>query len=286
MKNLKNVVGVAFVTAASIGLMVACGGDDDPVDCLLDSECADGEVCEAELCVATCDTDGDCSAGEVCGDRTNGDGTVCVAAPDDTSCADEADPAAFCEAELGAGAICDTVSGDCQLLADPVYIAEIADVTTDTAACEGVADPGSDIQGIELQDAMGNSLGWGSIVNEAVVLEGNDEANFAIIDGTAPGLDNEGCVDSFSGNVLALGCTGSIYVEFLDDAGAPVALVDGQTIAVYEYGGGCSTGTTDDEWTVATCDDTVAVNDGTFDSCSNILGTGAGVGTVEVALGQ
>ncbi len=284
MKALKNLIALALVSTASVGLLVACTEDEEPPSCLLDSECGENEVCEAELCVATCASDEDCAADEVCGARMNGEGTVCQAAPDETSCADEADPNAYCEGELGAGAICDD-AGECVLPAAEVYAVQITDVTTATDACEGVNDPGSDIQGVELLDAGGNSLGWGALIGDGVITEGNDEANYTVIDGTAPTLDGDGCVDTFSGNVLSLGCGGSIGVEFRDDAGTPIPLETGQTIAVYEYGGACSTGTTEDEWTVASCSDLEQVKSDIFDSCSNVLGeTGSGVGTVGVTL--
>jgi hypothetical protein len=290
MKHLKYLVGTSLVSLACIGLFVACGDDGEGDACLLDSDCVAGEVCEAEVCVATCTTDEECGIGEICGDRQNGDGMVCV--PDTganantaTGCADQADPNAYCEMQLGAGAFCDTVNDECVLEGeDPVYVVQVSDVTTDTDACDNVSDPGSDIQGIELQDNMGNSLGWGNLVAEGIITEGNEELNYDVVSGTPPALDADGCVDTFSGNVLSLGCTGFVAVEFLDDGGNVVPLADGQTIFVYEYGGVCSTGTTDDEWTVYSCDDTAGVMGGDVSSCTNTLGSGAGVGSVGVTL--
>jgi hypothetical protein len=292
MKHLKYLAGSSLLSLACIGLFIACG-DSEGESCLLDTDCVAPDVCEGEVCVLTCTTDEDCLEGEVCGARQNGTGTVCVVdtsgnANTGTGCADDADPNGFCEAQLGAGAFCDTTTNMCvggaNNVTDPVFVVQVQDVTTASEACDGVSDPGSDIQGIELQDDQGNSLGWGSIVNEAVALDGNEETNFDILDGTPPALDADGCVDSFSGNVLSLGCTGWVAVEFLDDGGSPVALAAGQTVFVYEYGGVCSTGTTDDEWTVSTCSDTAGISGGDDSSCTNVLGTGAGVGSVGVTL--
>lgn len=291
MKHLKYLAGTSLLSLACIGLFVACG-DTEGESCLLDTDCVAPDVCEAEVCTATCTADSDCLVGEVCGARQNGDGTVCV--PDNdpannpTSCADETDPNAFCEAQAGANAFCDTTTGECVGGANNVpnsyYVIQVADTTTVPEACGDVNDPGSDIQGIELLDSGGNSLGWGNLVAEAVDLEGNDEANYEVIGGTAPALDGDGCVDTFSGNVLALGCGGWVAVEFLDGSGAPVALENDQTIFVYEYGGVCSTGTTDDTWNAFLCTDTAAISDGNDASCATLLGDGSGVGSLTVTL--
>lgn len=256
--------------------------------CLLDTDCVAGEVCELEACVATCTSDADCLADELCRPRVNGQGTTCQVGNSNNAslgCDAQRDPNAFCEALAGVGAFCDTASGDCVGDTEPsIFIAQIQDVTSRTDLCEGTNDPGSDIQGVELLDEFGNSIGWGSLVAENVVLDGNIQANFEVIDGTPPALDGDGCVDSFSGNVLALGCVGSIAVEFLDESANPVALQDGFSISVYEYGEVCSTGVEGDEYTVSTCSDTAGARNGDEGSCSNVLGSGEGLSTFTVNL--
>lgn len=262
---------------------------NNEVQCLLDTDCVAPDVCEGTICVATCTVDADCAVGEVCESRTNGSGTICRegdANVEPEGCSGESDPNAFCEAQLGAGAFCDTATGGCVGdvgLTDSYYVVQIQDVTAGADLCES-QDPGSDIQGVELVDSGGNSLGWGSIVAENVILTGNDETNFGVVDGTPRSLDADGCVDSFTGNVLSLGCNGWIAVEFLDNFDNPVVLEDGQYVFVYEYGGTCSSGTTDDEFTFSICSDTSGILGGDDSSCTNVLGSGRGVTSFEIVL--
>lgn len=291
MKHLKYLAGSSLLSLACIGLFIACGDDVGTDSCVLDTDCVAPEVCEGEICVPTCTTNEDCGIGEECTPRVNGTGSVCTVASANTNnsttdCSAQEDPNAFCEAQAGAGAFCDTASGECvgdnNGGTDPVYAIQISDVTTVSDACEGSSDPGSDIQGVELQDSTGNSLAWGNLIANGVETDGNTQLNFGVVEGEPPSLDGSGCVESFDGNVLALGCLGYIGVEFNDDMGNPIALEEGQTIFVYEYGGVCSTGTTDDEFTVYTCDDYNAVSGGDVGSCTNTLGTGSGVASFGV----
>lgn len=256
--------------------------------CVLDVDCVAGEVCENEVCTPTCETDEDCGAGEFCETRINGPGMYCefgepannVLTP---GCVNQDSPDEYCESMLGSGATCDTATDECVQPEPAIFAVQIADVTTATSACD-TSSPGSDIYAVELRDDQGNTLGWGSLVAENVIITGNLELAFESLDGIAPTLDGDGCVDRLSGNVLSLGCTGSIAVDFLDAAANPVPLETGQTVTVYEYGATCSADTTTDEFTVFTCSNIAAVRDGDTSDCTNRIGTGTGIQTFQIFL--
>jgi hypothetical protein len=67
--------------------------DDDDPGCVVDVDCAGGEVCDDAVCVVVCDADDDCRGGEVCRDDR------CVA------------PACVVDADCPGGFFCDDV--DC-----------------------------------------------------------------------------------------------------------------------------------------------------------------------------
>jgi hypothetical protein len=163
---------------------------------------------------------------------------------------------------------------------DAVFYAQIFDVSDSQLSCE-TSDPGSDIQGIELQDAQGNTLGWGNLVWDGVEVVDNEQYNLGIIDGAPADLNLDGCGDSFPGNVLSLGCFGWIAVEFLDDNGLPTPIETGHSIVTYEYGAQCVTGGASDEYSVALCDDPRVTN-GDDSSCTNFLGTASGLSSLTV----
>ena len=166
------------------------------------------------------------------------------------------------------------------------YIVQIADTSSGDEAC-GVTDPGSDIAGVELQSETGDSLGWGEIVWDELGPEANDYADTGIIDGQPADVGADDCPSDFNDTtVVALGCGGWILVEFKDSAGQPVGLdaTAGQQIRVYEYGGVCSTGSTDDTYDVSICTDTMAARGGEAGSCTEtIVSGGSGVTTNAVS---
>lgn len=266
---------------AGMGGMDAEIDMDDP-GCVFDDDCEATERCDpgTDRCAPTCADDTECGADQDCV-QIGGVDKICRPT---IGCGLEPGPDAYCSGETGVpNSTCDLATGDCeQPTPDGSFIVGVSDVTVGDG-CD-VFDPGSDIQGIELQDATGSSLGWGDLVFDEVIRAGNAETNYSVVDGTAPALDGDGCVDEFSGNVLSLGCGGAIYARFLDGSGAPIEIEDGQTIVVYEYGGICSTGSIDDEYTLSTCSNAAEVLNGNPASCSNVLGSGAGLVSFNVAL--
>jgi hypothetical protein len=235
-------------------------------ECTTSADCGEGQFCIAGESSNTCGAAADCNdlvdddksvacgADEVC----NADG--CGAAAD---CSGEEDPAAFCASELGLGegesASC--VDGACvqdEVMSSYRYVL-ISDISTtgceDTNA-DGEYDPGSDIMYVELRDANGQTLAWGSTEEyEKADDPNNDYTDSAIIDGMAPSLiadgsEDDGCPDAadrFNAmTVVSLGCGGSLLVGF------DQPIYDDYVVNVGEYApicnqntGGSPTGTTD-----------------------------------------
>lgn len=220
-----------------------CGDFKDAVDA--DAFCNDGVAGEV------CGTDGTCGAPAAC----------------DTA----EDPTAFCTAELGVDGVCNA-AGVCEeaAAATSQRFVLISDVTT--AGCtdtnqDGKYDPGSDIMYVELRDANGQSLAWGTSVEyEKANDANNDYTDDSIIDGMAPSNlittgEDIGCPDGSNRfdptTVVSLGCTGSLLVEFNAD------IYNGHVVNVGEYApicnqntGGSATGT--DKYDVVLCPPTAA----------------------------
>lgn len=277
MNALKRLLAVMLVGGAGFGLFVACGGEE--TSCTFDADCADGEACEGTVCVPTCTTDDDCLDGEECGEGVNTEQNVCKVSGDSNNTNNN-------------GTTNNTTStNNGTTPATLYYTVAITSTTTEAAACGDVSDPGPDIFGVGLEDTQGNPLGWGVIDYDGIQFDGNDEVDTGVIDGNAPEVGADGCPDTFAGNVVALGCEGSdegsyIVVSFVGADGNPVALdaTAGQAIRVYEYGGVCSTGSTDDTYNLDICTDTDASKGGDISSCTiSLLIDAAGEESNEVA---
>ncbi len=230
--------------------------------CMVDEDCTGDEVCFSTECLPLCTSRADCERSELCLPRLDGDGSVCQP----TECIDDAPCIEF----YGNGALC-ADDGFCRAPAERpdagIQRFKLEDNTVVVEACDS-SDPGADISGVQLVDANGNSRGWADLVSEMAQTAGNGEYNPGIINGEEPALDFDGCPDIFSGNVFSLGCRGSFIFEFVDAAGEPIQVQVGDEIFVYEYGGTCSTGTTDDAFNLYAC---------IGGSCDTFLGSGTGV---------
>jgi hypothetical protein len=253
MNSIKRIMAALLVSTAGFGLFVACGPSDD--GCTFDADCADTEACEAGVCVPTCETDEDCAAGEVCEEGQNTDKMVCKA---DTSTNGGTN-----------GQPNGDTNGDTNGMMGPdYYLAQIVDTSSGDDSCM-VDDPGSDIMAIGLEDGTGTPLGWARPAWDEIVFEGNMFTGTDQLDGNAPDLQADQCVDDFnSDTVTALGCGGWMIVEFLDDTGTRIPLENGQEIRVYEYGAQCSTGSTTDTYSVSICEDTMGAGGGDDSSCT------------------
>ncbi len=170
MRQFKGMFVVAALAAAAT--FVACGETEETppgsTTCVADSDCAEGEGCHpsAKVCLKTCTQTSDCADDQTqanCGPVKNADGTdsttkfckcstdqLCNA--DDTTdlicsnisnaCSEKCTTNADCS-NFGAGATCDTATGQCELQATPTTCTkdeECTDATkpfcdTATGAC-------------------------------------------------------------------------------------------------------------------------------------------------------
>lgn len=252
MSSIKRIMAALLVGGAGFGLFVACG--TEATDCTLDGDCAEGQACEAQVCVDICESDADCAEGQVCEAGVNTASMVCKAG--DTGTNNTTNNS--------------TNNGTTNNGEEPTlyYVAAIQD-TSAGEACEE-ADPGSDIFAVALETITGETLGYGSLVWEEFGPEANEYQNTSIFDGSAPSLEADDCPSDFNADtVVALGCGGWIAVEFWDSEGNKIALdaTADQQIRVYEYGGQCGTGSVVDAYDLRICEDTAGISSGDDSSC-------------------
>ncbi len=233
------------------------------VSCTFDADCQVGFACEAQLCVPICTGDPGCPAGQVCAEGENTDALVCKPATNNGTNNGTATNNATTGATVGTNS---GTNGSGDLL----YLARILDTSSGEQSCD-VDDPGSDILAVALEDDTGTAIGWGAVVWDEIVFEGNLFTATDHLDGNAPDLNADRCPDDFnSDTVTSLGCEGSIVVEFLDADSQRIALdaSAGQQIRVYEYGAQCVTGAATDTYDIDLCSDTAAAASGDEGSCT------------------
>ncbi len=256
MNSFKRFLAAALVSTAGFGLFVACGGNNGPADCLVDGDCGDGQACELQVCVDTCEADTDCLEGEVCEVGENTELSVCKAAANN--------------GETNNGENNGTNNGT-TVPPTLYYVALVEDQSSGDEACANAsnADPGSDIYGALLEDTTGAVLGFGNAVwAEEPATDANDNQDLSILDG-APDTSKDCPGDFSSDTVYSTGCGGQLFFEFLDADGIPVPLdaTAGQQIRVLEYGVQCG-GSDADEYRVAVCTDTAGAKEGNSASCT------------------
>lgn len=211
------------------------GGDTEP-ECTSDSDCdeAAGEVCDtaAEMCVSACTDNDDCDGEDVCNTETG-----------------------FCEST---GTIAYRY----------IEVTDTTDIESDACVNPSDADPGSDFLTAEILIDGQDAGIWAKAVNWAPIdtdESGNTNALSSppthVVDGVAPSysIDTGECPDSFAGNddeIMALGCGGKIWLEFVDSDGASVEIpTDGSAdIYVYEFGSPLCGSDTDDTYSVELCE--------------------------------
>ncbi|RVU42562.1 hypothetical protein EA187_15335 [Lujinxingia sediminis] len=255
----RNVAGLFFVAVGGLGLLAACGEIDSEESCTFDDDCTGGQVCDLTVCVDTCETNADCSGTDECVDRPGGaEGKVCRAAEapgDDCRDADFGD--------CPDGQVCNDVSGQCVEPGEgpaeyyTVRINDVTDVEGDDRCGDttyGYATAGAKIMYVELKDDSG-VIAYGEAVGDDITA-GSDFINtFDVIDGSAPDLvdqcpadeafvrldnDNEITTNFTDQTVVALGCGGSLYVQFRDENDNLIALDESHTINVGEFGPACN----------------------------------------------
>lgn len=252
----------ALLIATLTGGMFTLSGCPEDEACTTNEDCATGETCNTEtsLCEAGgCANDAACTtAGELCFGEDEAAGTLgeCRAPAD---CTEAADGAAYCAAQPdGAGKVCDAATKTCVVPAptDEYRYILIEDVSMGGDSCNSTAgvpalpDPGADIMWVKLDNAAGEEIGNGKTVSFNEGTTQTAEPNgykmaSVVLDGTAPELGADLCPTSegnrFNPNtVVSLGCGGSLFVEFVGDAGAEILIENTNQISVGEYAAFCN----------------------------------------------
>lgn len=287
----RNVAGLFFVAVGGLGLLAACGEIDSEESCTFDDDCTGGQVCDLTVCVDTCETNEDCSGTDECVARPGGaEGMVCRAAEEPGDDCRDADFAG-CADDL----ICDEFTGQCVPPGEETpnyYTVRINDVTDVEAPdrCDdttyGYGTAGAKVMYVQLRDTTGAVIAYGTAVGDDIAA-GSDFINtFDVIDGAAPNLvdqcpADEAFVRGDNGNdittnftdqtVVALGCGGSLYVQFEDENGDLILLDESHTITVGEFGPACNdTAQTEaDYYDVYICTD-AGSNVSTPDNCDEV----------------
>lgn len=317
MKTFQRMMAIFLIAAGTAGLAVACGSSSKS-ECLADSDCASGQLCDSVSgsCKFSCTTDTDCASGEICVTRSSNDGTaICITDTGNTT--NNGTNTCNADADCATGQTCDngTCTGgttaqcqtadDCtgdQICTDGtcttptasysyVQIADVTDTTSDKLCVSpNTNDPGADIFGVSL-DHAGQTYWATSLYSDNI--KATDESGntnehadaSSVLDGAAPDLTDNCPTEGFSASVVSLGCGGSVLVDFEDASGNSIVLADGDTITVYEYGGTCqsSPSSEQDQWEVSICDATL--NDVFGGTCNpTVLNSGTGVNSVTVSL--
>ncbi len=79
MKTFQRFFAILLVAASAAGLVAACGSSNSN-ECLADSDCGSGQLCDSVTgnCAFSCTQDSDCNSGEICVTRSEG-GAICIA---------------------------------------------------------------------------------------------------------------------------------------------------------------------------------------------------------------
>lgn len=267
--TLKYLISNMLLVGLTGTMFLAAGcPSDEETSCTTDSECAEGETCNAEtnVCEAkdtSCTDNSECTTeGELCLANADGSAKECRVPVD---CSEQADPAAYCAGQIeGFDATTHTASCDdskmCVSTEKVVTrFVQILDQSMGDSACKstsgGKSDAGSDIFDLQLLDANGEQVGFAKTV---VYAPGSGDPAYTQADVVFNGMprdisfydaDNPVCpagtadkpTDQFRDDtVVSLGCDGSLFVEFVDAAGAAIAIDSTHQILVAEFGGYCS----------------------------------------------
>ena len=223
----------------------------------------------------SCVSDDDCFVGEVCAPRAQGSGKTCEEAArdciEDSNCPPRGDIDGVCTAGK-----CDYSNPASQY----AYVL-IRDESASEEACS-TSDPGSDLLGVRLHDANGALLGWGTAgANQLGTVSGtfmNVYSSSARLNGQANGLQNSECpvvgtrFRDLNPPPYAMGCGGWVLVKFERADGTNIALENGQSVDVLEYGSNCG-GSDADQYSLYACTDTLSAQGGSDSSCTVTLGS-------------
>ena len=289
MKTFKRWMAICLVSIATAGLVVACGDDDE--NCIDDGDCGTGSICDfaTETCAVDCTNDQSvCEPGEEACQPRGGDnpGSICVyvggGTPSDPT--DPGDPTGGCgddDSLCPGDNVC--INDACVPPAgETYYVGLIEDTSSQCKASD--SDPGSDLYGIRLQKADGQTF-YADVIDANRGLADNDDNSDpdSIINGEAPGFDDI-CEEGFTGNVYVMGCGGELAFNFYDPASGDLVEIEAGDY-IYPMEAQCGNDTSD-EWTVHLCDASVGDGNGLIGNLSKcngkVLGSGKGESGVEV----
>ena len=323
MNEMKSIFSAALMISAVFGAMALAGCPEDnntagkaPGEaCDLAADCA-SNLCEANVCVASCTDLSACGAGEDCVATADAAANYCKAISD---CSAATDGAAYCTKQLGETGYCDTTGAapTCTAGAPQVDVYKyvlIRDVTAgdadpaDVDECtEAQGDLGSDLFGIQLLNNVGETLGNAKTIQfvkgaePAGATNGFTDAT-GIFDGSPPETQNVDVDGSIYAcpprtgdetrlkpeNVVSLGCGGTLIVEFVDSASATVELASGQELFISEFAPVCNRtpandATGSDKYDVYLCDANLDTTVGP-DNCNIALKSGVAGGYQNVTV--
>lgn len=269
--TLKYLISNMLLVGLTGTMFLAAGcPSDEETSCTTDSECAEGETCNAEtnVCEAkdtSCTDNSECTTeGELCLANADGSAKECRVPVD---CSEQADPAAYCAGQIeGFDATTHTASCDDSKMCvstekDVTRFVQILDKSMGDGSCMstsgGKSDAGSDIFDLQLLNADGEQIGFAKTV---IYEPGSGAPAYTqadvVFDGTPRDIsfydaDNPVCpagtadkpADRFrDDSVVSLGCDGSLFVEFVTAAGEPVLIEETHQVLVAEFGSYCSQG--------------------------------------------
>lgn len=259
---MKSTLKYLFSNIVLVGLtgsmFLAAGCPSEETTCEVDADCAEGETCDAETneCKApdanTCTEDSECT--------TEGERCINMACAVPADCSEQADPVAYCEGQIeNFDAATQTASCDdaktCVATEKVVTrFVQILDKSTGascTSMTNGKSDAGSDIFDLQLLSADDQVIGYAKTVKyepgtgSPAFNKANDVFNGQARDTNFYDPDNLVCPANMGGrfredSVVALGCDGTLFVEFHDANGNTIDIDETHKILVAEFGGYCS----------------------------------------------
>ncbi len=269
-----------------------------PAGCDTIDDCTEElQICDEGACTASMSCEEECDSGLACYDGVvcMWEGADCTGSgdcPEEWSCDDGA-----CHPDSD-----DNNGGG----SDPsgLYTVRIDDRTyeEDSDRCEdtvyGYETPGAKLMYLRLENENGDTLAWGEAV-AWIPVDVSQPFSYVedVLDGTAPDLDDEGTCpavreaqtsdgEPLESNfhhtgVYPMGCEGRVYVQFFDNDANPLAIEQGYTVTIGEYGLLCADQfedsdpqTDNDYYSVYFChgDDLGQITEYPEDECIDVLG--------------
>lgn len=318
MSMKRSLFGIAVAAFFGGTLIAACDGFEDGA-CITDSDCISGEeVCLASTgqCTEICEGDGDCWGNDECRPRPGSSSDIKVCLPPQTTgnggevvgCTDHSD------CDEAAGEFCDTATNKCVGSGGEFegYYTVLIEDATPGERCDdttyGYETAGVKLTGLILRDGGDNIVGYGKAITGIELL---DESAFfgdpkEVLNGTPGDFDGQ-CpakfeeVDYIDGtdrkvntnfleeNVVALGCGGKVFVQFIDSNNNAIPFDDSNSIEIRTYGTVCSDKISshtpqsqDDPYDVSICTDNNQTNPD-ISTCETLSSGVQGITTIPVS---